>query len=440
MNTYTKEKCKKILLKECQIIIKEEKYIVTKQSSAMSQRKNRFPLKQSIIFHTSFLNSNVTFSERIYCLLYDINNKIKCYKKDCDNSPLFLSFSLGYGKYCSSKCSANNNETKELKKETCILKYGVDDYSKTKEFKIKYKKAWIKKSKKEIKKIISKRGKTCLKKWGVTNPSQSPIIIKKIADAHEELFGVRNVSQNKDIINKKKETSVKNYGVDNPSKSDIIKKKKEKTSLKHYGVKNPAQSESVKEKSKKTCMEKYGTPFYFQTEDKLLKTIETNLKKYGYESHTQNSEYQKNNVRTKWYDKEKTLYYQSKAEKKFIDLWTEFYPLSTIKRGPAILFQINEKGKYKNHYYHVDFEITYPDNSKYLVEIKESHYWYYKDLNNGNLLLKWDKTEEYCNNKGYKGFYFILDNIIQEKNSIFKDNFLLINSSDYENANNIRMV
>jgi len=52
-----------------------------------------------------------------------------------------------------------------------------------------------------------------------------------------------------------KETCLKNYGVENPSQIDEIKKLKEETCFKNQGVKHPLYSKEVKEKIKKTNLE-----------------------------------------------------------------------------------------------------------------------------------------------------------------------------------------
>lgn len=88
-----------------------------------------------------------------------------------------------------------NNISK--KQNTCLLKYGVDSFSKTTLYKIKYK-------------------KTCNLKYGVDN-----------------------VFQNDQIKEKIKETLISKYGVDNPTKHPDLFDKAQKSSykiIKHEGL------------------------------------------------------------------------------------------------------------------------------------------------------------------------------------------------------------
>lgn len=53
-------------------------------------------------------------------------------------SPLkFISFAKGYQKFCSSKCSNNSEQTKSKAKQTCLEKYGVENPSQSPEIKQK---------------------------------------------------------------------------------------------------------------------------------------------------------------------------------------------------------------------------------------------------------------------------------------------------------------
>ena len=84
-----------------------------------------------------------------------------------------------------------------------------------------------------------------------------------------------------EIKRKKKESCLKKYGVDNPSQIYNIKIKKKKTCLKNYGVENPNQSKIIQDKSKETCKEKYGVLSYSQTDDFKIKYKKTCLERFG---------------------------------------------------------------------------------------------------------------------------------------------------------------
>ena len=149
------------------------------------------------------------FSEKVYCYLYKIVTKPYC--KNCNvNNVKFDTFSKGYHKYCSVKCSSNSIEKKGDIENTCMKKYGVKNigeitrdranltmiekygmnYSKTNEFKIKFKETSIEKygvehpfMSIEVKEIIKN---TLIKRYGVENPLKSTYILNKILNTKKE--------------------------------------------------------------------------------------------------------------------------------------------------------------------------------------------------------------------------------------------------------------
>ena len=92
--------------------------------------------------------------------------------------------------------------------------------------------------KRDVEKMIKKSNETCLKHFGVINPSQSEI-----------------------IKDKKRNTCLKNHGVTNIWKD---KEKRESIFMQHYGVNNISQSKEYKEKMQKKHQEKYGTFSHMQ--------------------------------------------------------------------------------------------------------------------------------------------------------------------------------
>lgn len=70
--------------------------------------------------------------EKIYHYLNKIHSPVLC--KNCNiNITKFKGINAGYLDYCSSKCSNNSLDVKNLKEKTNIKKYGVDNPSKSKE-------------------------------------------------------------------------------------------------------------------------------------------------------------------------------------------------------------------------------------------------------------------------------------------------------------------
>ena len=157
---------------------------------------------------------------------------------ECGKETKFCSIEKGYAKFCSCKCTSSSKETQRKKKETCLKNFGVDNPSKSQEIKDKKKQSYI-------------------KNYEVENPSKSQEIKDKI-----------------------KETCLKNFGVDNPSKSQEIKEKKIETCLKNFNVEHPYQNQEVREKGEKSCLKKFGSKNVFKIQEVKNKIQQTKLKKF----------------------------------------------------------------------------------------------------------------------------------------------------------------
>jgi hypothetical protein len=81
-------------------------------------------LVKSINSSVKFYSEN--FSEKVYFYLHNLDKRPLC--DHCKYNPVnFDTFSKGYYKYCSTKCSSNSDEKKNKIKDTCIQKYGVEN-------------------------------------------------------------------------------------------------------------------------------------------------------------------------------------------------------------------------------------------------------------------------------------------------------------------------
>lgn len=194
---------------------------------------------------------------------YEIKKCLECGKE-------FESLISRKQKCCCVKCSniyvSRDKERIKKIKKTKLEKYGDENYVNP-----------------------SKSKQTCLKKYGVDNPSKSEQIkdsIKKtnlqkfgkehyfqtdeIKDRIKDKFGVENVSQLEEVKDKKKKTFNKRYGVENPFQSEEVKEKIKNQYLEKYGVEYPSQSPEIRKKIDK----KYRQTFY----QKLITTHKCNLK------------------------------------------------------------------------------------------------------------------------------------------------------------------
>ena len=187
-------------------------------------------LKNSIIYHTSFLDIvNPSFSQRYYHIYYNINHIVNC--KKCKNFVCFLDFSRGYQTYCSNKCAMNDPEIINKIKNTLIKKYGKIHHM-------------------QVKSIREKTKKTNLKKYGFEFVSQVPKFKEKIIETNLKKRGVKYPTQSSAVQEKIIETNLKKRGVKNVFQSLDVQKKIIKTNLKKFGCENAMQNFHIRQKYK----------------------------------------------------------------------------------------------------------------------------------------------------------------------------------------------
>ena len=226
------------------IIIKIEESLLIDQHLIKTWKQ----IKENGIHKLIVDNFPFLTDKKISQIIYHFKNKIyhevKCFC--CDKQVRYVDCNIGYVKYCSNSCqlknfwdniTPNQLELRRIKlKETCISKYGVENYTQTQEY-------------------LKKCQISCLKKYGHTH--------------HLKTENSKN-NLKKNLIEK--------YGVDNVSKLDSIKEKKlikskSKTTLEKY---------EIREKYRKTCIEKYGVEHLSQDSDFLEKVL---TKSFSYKSY-----------------------------------------------------------------------------------------------------------------------------------------------------------
>ena len=166
--------------------------------------ENNYPeLKEEVYLYTDKI-SNITFKERLWYWVNNINKEILC---KCGNKTTFNKNWLdGYRKYCSPKCAQSDNLTKEKRKNTVIEKYGVDNIAKLDDIKMR-------------------QESTNLERYGKKSSFQNDEVKKKWKDNVMEKFGVEHIFQLKSIRDKSKKTSLNKYGTEHFVQSDFYKKK-----------------------------------------------------------------------------------------------------------------------------------------------------------------------------------------------------------------------
>lgn len=162
------------------------------------------------------------FSELPYLYFHNMDDVPKC--PVCGKLVSFISYSKGYHTYCGLKCACNSNF------------------------------------------VLDKKKQTCLKKYGVKNPSQSELIKKKKIQTSLEHYGVPYSAQAIEVKNKIKQTNLNKYG-GMPLNSITVQNKYKDTCLKRYGFENASQAESIKKKKIQTSLKHYGVEYYSQSEE-----------------------------------------------------------------------------------------------------------------------------------------------------------------------------
>jgi len=173
---------------------------------------------------TIFLPEESGIGERVYCIDNNIKNRVLCY---CGSPVNYLKYSIGYSKRCSRKCIYADPEVSKKRKETCIEKYGVSSFTKTKEY-------------------IEKTKKTNNDKYGVDFYLQTDEINQTRIEKNIEKYGVSHHMKSKQFMKKFKKNIIEKFGVDNVSKLDSIKDKKKETFNKNYGFDHIFSSNKIK--------------------------------------------------------------------------------------------------------------------------------------------------------------------------------------------------
>lgn len=103
--------------------------------------------------HLDALYSGVdNYGAKAWLFVNDHQSPPTCY---CGKIKNWKSYSRGFGDYCSIKCMSNCAKTRDKRAATISAKYGVDHFSKSTEYKNKFK-------------------QTCFDRYGVINPGQIP--------------------------------------------------------------------------------------------------------------------------------------------------------------------------------------------------------------------------------------------------------------------------
>ena len=208
----------------------EKEYILSSPKGRANSRyiKKNFPNEYKIIL----TYPGKTFPEQLYNYFYNSPNHI-C--PVCGKDTPFRNILYGYSEFCSTTCSYRSSSRIQKIEQTCLKRYGVKNPSQSKE-------------------IQKKKEETCLKNHGVR-------------------YWIQDTNRFQSIM-------IEKYGVTNPSYLDNVKQKREETCLKNHGVKNILSIPEIREKAIAVVELKYGVKYSFLNEEVKQKAIETKRKKF----------------------------------------------------------------------------------------------------------------------------------------------------------------
>ena len=128
-------------------------------------------------------------------------------------------------------------------------------------------------------------------------------------------------------------TCLDKYGVSNPMKNDNVKNKIKQNNLDKYGVEHTLQLDFVKDKIKKTNIENLGCEYSSQSKDVQDKIKESNLNKFGFTSYSKTEESKKNTKIFRERNTWRKFYNLLSDEYNIISYKDEFFNINHLKCG-----------------------------------------------------------------------------------------------------------
>ena len=197
-------------------------------------------------------NDTPSILERIYIIEHNITNKEQLICPICNKNYRKFKY-IGYTTTCSKVCHNKNPETTKKIKQTRIQHFGTYVSSE----------------------ILAKKRKTCFEKYGVESFSKTKEFIEKSKNTKLQRYGSETYNNSEKMLS----TKEKKYG----SKSYNNIEKIRNTFKKKYGVFSPVQIPEVQKKQQETCLKKYGVKSFLST-----KKCSIQSKKMSYEKMLKN--------------------------------------------------------------------------------------------------------------------------------------------------------
>lgn len=173
------------------------------------------------------------------------------------------------------------------RRKTCLDRYGVENNSQSDEFKAKFKTTMLRRYGVEhalqSSKFKRKAEDTCIKRYGVSNAWNRPDVRQRMMNSVCELDENGQYRRKKDVSDKISKTCLEKYGSVNPFSSDIVRKKCQNTFQERYGSDSYMQSDRFLDVSKSRMKELYGVEHALQNDNSREKFRATMKSRYGRE-------------------------------------------------------------------------------------------------------------------------------------------------------------
>ena len=189
-------------------------------------------------------------------------NKAKETKLNNNNGKYYSEDSLLKRKETSNRNNTKYGFASDKAKQTCIKKYGVENPTQLKSVQDKIKHTKLEKYGNENGYNLDKFRQTCLDRYGVNHTSQ----LKSVQEKRKQT-NLNKYNDSWGNREKAKKVCLEKYGVDNALKTVEVKEKRKNTFKSKYNVINPSQIQEVKDKIQQTCLEKYGVNWNCQRKE-----------------------------------------------------------------------------------------------------------------------------------------------------------------------------
>lgn len=126
-------------------------------------KQTKYTIETFAVGHLKKYHPECKTSKDYYDKFYKVPGEGVC--PVCGKDTKYQTFTIGYAKHCSSKCTAKNPESKKKLKNTLELRYGDKNYVN----KEALRNSWKNKSQKELQIIVEKNKQTKLQRYGNKN-------------------------------------------------------------------------------------------------------------------------------------------------------------------------------------------------------------------------------------------------------------------------------